>query len=372
MKLAIFTLVEHIENDGKYYGYAPYVREIDLWNAHFNEVLVVAPVSKKNKIDALTIPYQHSNLEVIDVPVFNIKSIGSIFKLLFSLPNMIFKMVRAMRQADHLHFRSPSNIAAVAAVVQIFFPNKKKTMRYTGNWDPNSTQPIGYKFQKWLLSNSFLTKNMTALVYGNWPNTSKNAKPFFAATFNNSEKEDFVVRSYNSELKFVFLGALVAGKRPLLAIQIVELLLSKDLSCTLHFYGNGILKDELQDYISTRNLEKNIFLYGNKDRNEIKEALQQSHFTILPSKSEGWPKALAEGMFFGSIPISTKISCVDWMLGYGKRGILIEPNAELAVEKILKVLREERLSEMAKAAQKWSQKYTVEKQKIEIETILKN
>ena len=60
------------------------------------------------------------------------------------------------------------------------------------------------------------------------------------------------------------------------------------------------------------------------------------------------------------------------MLGYGKRGILIEPNAELAVEKILKVLREERLSEMAKAAQKWSQKYTVEKQKIEIETILKN
>lgn len=372
MKLAIFTLVEHIENDGKYYGYAPYVREMDLWNAHFNEVLVVAPVSKKNKIDALTIPYQHSNLDVIDVPVFNIKSIGSIFKLLFLLPNITFKMARAMRQADHLHFRSPSNIAAVAAGVQIFFPSKKKTMRYTGNWDPNSKQPIGYRFQKYLFSNPFLTKNMTALAYGNWPNTSKNVQPFFAATFSNTEKEDFVLRDYNSELKFVFLGALVSGKRPLLAIQIIELLLGKGLNCTLHICGNGILKDELQDYISDKNLEKNILLCGNKDKDEIKEVLKQSHFTILPSKSEGWPKALAEGMFFGSIPISTKISCVDWMLSYGKRGILIEPNAELAAEEISKIIREERLNEMAKAAQKWSQNYTVEKQKAEIETILKN
>ena len=44
---------------------------------------------------------------------------------------------------------------------------------------------------------------------------------------------------------------------------------------------------------------------------------------ILPSKSEGWPKAIAEGMFFGCIPIATPVSCVPWMLADGSRGILV-------------------------------------------------
>src|SRR5690606_34200508 len=48
-----------------------------------------------------------------------------------------------------------------------------------------------------------------------------------------------------------------------------------------------------------------------------------SHFLILASKSEGWPKAVAEAMFFGCILIVTPVSCVPWMLNYGSRGILI-------------------------------------------------
>ncbi len=31
-------------------------------------------------------------------------------------------------------------------------------------------------------------------------------------------------------------------------------------------------------------------------------------------------------MFFGVIPIATAVSCVPFMLDYGKRGILIEAN----------------------------------------------
>ena len=66
----------------------------------------------------------------------------------------------------------------------------------------------------------------------------------------------------------------------------------------------------------------------------IKEVLKKSDFLILPSKSEGWPKAIAEAMFFGTIPIATKISCVPYMLGYGKRGILIEPDVDKATKSI--------------------------------------
>ena len=75
-------------------------------------------------------------------------------------------------------------------------------------------------------------------------------------------------------------------------------------------------------------------------------------------------------MFFGCIPISTKISCVPWMLDNGKRGILIDAEIEDAVNKIYSVITSGNLKEMSKAAQLWSQDYTVEKQVSEINKIL--
>ena len=370
MKLAIFTLVEHIEHQGKYYGYAPYIREMDLWNTHFDEVTVVAPLSKSKTIDAIEIPYVHSNIKFVEVSVFNIKSIGGIFRLLISVPSLFFKMIKVMHHADHIHFRSPSNISAIAALIQVFFPSKKKTMRYTGNWDPKSKQPIGYRFQKQLFSNAFLTRNMKGLVYGNWSDMTKNINPFFAATFHESEKKNVPERDYSSDLKFVFSGGLVAGKRPLFAIRVIERLLSRGIRCSLDVFGDGPLRVVIETYIAQNKLNQSIILHGNQDKEILKVAVKDSHFVVLPSKSEGWPKALAEGMFYGCIPISTKISCVPWMLDNGKRGVLIEAQLEDAVNEIQRVITNENLKEMSKAAKLWSQEYTVEKQVSEIDKIL--
>ena len=107
---------------------------------------------------------------------------------------------------------------------------------------------------------------------------------------------------------------------------------------------------------------------GNQDREVIKECLQDAHFSILPSKSEGWPKAIAEGMFFGAIPISTRISCLSWMLNEGKRGILIDNDLESAVNTITEHLIKgnQYLNSIAEAAMQWSQIYTLDKLNEEI------
>src|SRR5690606_8782516 len=126
--------------------------------------------------------------------------------------------------------------------------------------------------------------------------------------------------------KFVFAGSLVVGKRPLLTIQIIEALNKKGFESELHMFGDGALMPDLKNYVLENQLESCVFLNGSRDIGEVKEALINAHFNILPSKSEGWPKAVAEGMFFGAIPISTRISCLEWMLDNENRGILIEPD----------------------------------------------
>ncbi|WP_179346260.1 glycosyltransferase family 4 protein [Winogradskyella ursingii] len=360
MKFLIISHAFHQQQNGKLFSYAPYVREMNLWLKYVKEVEIVAPLDLKSpgKID---LDYKHENLHFNRVPPVNFMSLSKTISSLFSIPIILFKLIGACRRADHIHLRCPGNIGLLGCVVQVCFPNKTKTAKYAGNWDPNSNQPLSYRFQKWLLSNTFLTKNMTVLVYGNWPNQSENIKSFFTATFKNSEKTEWNKRDYSNQLNFVFIGSLVNGKRPLLAIKIVHALQSSGQTVKLDVFGEGILKEELAAFITENKLESLVTLHGNQSTEVIKNYLEKAHFSILPSQSEGWPKAITEAMFFGVIPIATRVSCVPWILDHENRGVLIDSKIEEAVEKIVAVLNERNLHKMSKEAQGWSQVYTLDK-----------
>lgn len=370
MKLLIVCIVKHIEKNGKYYGYAPYVREMNLWGNYVDEIIVVAPIKEVDIIDEIDSAYNHAHIRFTQVPNFNILSVWETFKAFFKIPVIFVQCLFAMAKADHIHLRCPGNISLVACVAQIFFPNKKKSTKYAGNWDPNSNQPWTYRLQQTILRNTFLTRNMQVLVYGEWPNETRNIQPFISATYYEDEKIEFQPKDYSQPLSFVFAGALVVGKRPLLTIQIIESLYQKGIPVILHMYGDGPLMPELQDYVKKNRLETVVFLYGNQDKRVVKASLMDAHFNILPSKSEGWPKAVAEGMFFGCIPIATPVSCVGWMLDDGTRGILIEPELETAVSQIIAALNNADLDAMAKAALDWSQQYTFDRLEEDIRGVL--
>ncbi|WGD34864.1 glycosyltransferase family 4 protein [Olleya sp. YS] len=370
MRFLIITHVLHKSQNQQWFAYAPYVREMNLWLKYVNDVEIVAPKTNQPITD-IDIAYQHKNITLTEIPSIAFVTFGRSLLSLLSLPFILYKLYQACRRADHIHLRCPSNIGLLGCVVQMLFPKKIKTAKYAGNWDPHAVQPLSYRIQKKILSSTRWTKNMTAIVYGHWYNQTKNIKPFFTATFKNEDRLIALQRDYSAQLHFVFVGSLVSGKRPLLAIQIVEALKQKGYAITLDLYGDGILKEELQQYISDNNLSEYIRLHGNQTSETVKTALQSAHFTILASQSEGWPKALAEAMFFGVIPIATPISCVPNMLDYGKRGILIEPSITDAISKIETHLQsKEQLQQMSKLASNWSQDYTLDAFEAEIKKLI--
>lgn len=371
MKFLIITHVPHHVVGDRIYAYAPYVREMNLWLKHVDEVVLLAPKSNKSK-SLIDLYYSHDNLYFKDIYSIEFTNVKKAFLSLFKMPSILFEIFKACKKSDHIHLRCPGNIGLLGCLVQMLFPNKVKTAKYAGNWDPNASQPLSYKFQKWILSNTLLTKNIKVLVYGDWKNQSRNIKSFFTATYSNEECVTPKFRDYSGCLTFLFVGGLVVGKRPLLAIQIIEALIKKGVHAELDMYGDGVLKPELQKYIADNNLDNCVRLNGNQNKNTLKKALLEAHFLILPSKSEGWPKAIAEAMFFGVVPISTSVSCVPFMLDYGKRGVLIDCNLENAVLAILESLKSlEDLKTMSKNAFKWSQSYTLDNFETEIIKLLK-
>ena len=404
MRFAIFTHVIHHRFEGRYYAYIPYVREMNLWFKYPEEVEVVAALEEKRRIGdqetrGMEDPYLHENLTFTAIPSFNLLGIKNIFTAIFKIPVIFFRIMGAMHRADHLHLRCPGNIGLLAAIAQIFFPKKPKSVKYAGNWDPDAKQPLSYRLQKWILSNTFLSRKLKVLVYGVWPNQSGNIIPFFTASFSEKDRE-WVQKDFSSPYKFIFTGNLVKGKGIFETIDFIESLNNKGVISELDIYGDGVLEDSLRSYIQKQKLQNCVTLNDRKSLEELKQAYREAYFVVLLSKSEGWPKALAEGMWYGCIPIATPVSCVPWMLkapsapegGTGeiilaKRGILLKNIYSIKFQKgrqfessdgiwdisrtgfseknlavIISLIKNpEKLKQMSIAAQKWSQQYTLEK-----------
>ena len=387
-------------------AYAPYVREMDIWFDQVEVARMAAP--DEYPFPLKTIAFKRQDFLFKDLPFMKFEGLKDSILSLLRIPQIFIKLVIEIRKSDHIHLRCPGNISLLGSIAQVFFPKNPKSVKYAGNWDPEAKQPWTYRFQKWILSNRFLSRNIKVLVYGNWPNQSDNIIPFFTASFSEKEKE-FIAKDFEQPYKFIFTGNLVEGKGIFEAIDLIESLKNKGVISELDIYGDGVLEDSLRSYIQKKELQNLVKLKGRKSLEELKQAYKKAHFVVLLSDSEGWPKVLAEGMWYGCIPVATAVSCVPWMLGEGNRGVLIpdlekrEENKEkrgillndesqknrqlecsdgsrdvsrteffkddlASLTKLLK--HPEKLKQMSIAAQEWSQQYTLERFEKAIREIL--
>lgn len=370
MRLLIISDAPTLKKEDKLYSYAPYVNEINLWTKNFDKVKILSP-TKYNK--RLLLNSFEENIEVSSIPAISLISISEVFKSILYTPYIILKLFINMFKASHIHLRNPGSIGLLACLVQILFPFKTKTSKYAGNWDPESKQPYSYRVQKWILSNTFLTRNIKVLVYGEWENQSKNILPFFTASYRESETENIPIKSLSTKIKFIFVGTFSKGKQPLLSIKTIELLNSKKHNVQLDMYGNGVEFNAAKKYIIDNNLSDFVVLHGNQPKEIIKKAYQKAHFLLFISKSEGWPKVVAEAMFWGCLPISSKVSCVSSMLDNGNRGEVL--NVNITISELYEIVvnfinNPEDYQSKAIKAQEWSQKYTLDKFELEIKKLL--
>jgi len=377
MTFVIITHVPHKFVQQQYFAYGPYVNEMNIWGNHVSHLHIVATLSQ-DSVSVIDVPYLHDSVFFQPVEAFSLISFKHIIQAIFKIPKISASIFKAMQQADHIHLRCPGNMGLLGAIIQIAFPKTQKTAKYAGNWDPKAKQPWSYRLQKWILSNTFLTRNIHVLVYGDWKGCSKNIKPFFTATYSEKDKTDLDCLQTNrltmlrlSEIRLLFVGTLSKGKQPLYAIQLVEKLHQQGYSVCLDLFGEGVERQQLESYLLEKDLQNRIVLHGNQTKETIQLAYQSSHFLILPSKSEGWPKVVAEAMFWGCVPLATAVSCVSTMLANGDRGLLLSMDTENDSTQIQNTVVDASifLSKSTKAAQ-WSRLYTLDYFETEIKKLV--
>lgn len=158
----------------------------------------------------------------------------------------------------------------------------------------------------------------------------------------NPIKEEFLEESESKAKDNVVIsvGRLIEQKNHKMLINAFSKVTKKHPEYKLKIFGQGELKEQLQNQINELNIQDKIFLCGVSDN--IKEQLEKSKIFAFPSNYEGMPNALIEAMAVGLPVIATNCPCGGprEVIQENINGILIPVNGELSMEKAINDLIE--------------------------------
>ncbi|SCX92795.1 Glycosyl transferases group 1 [Nonlabens sp. Hel1_33_55] len=244
MNLLVISDAPILEVHGNRQAYAPYAKELDLWMKHSSQVTFICP--DKYLHNLLLRELEQQDFEQIAVTRLEFNNIKSALTSIIAIPAQIITLYREMKKADHIHLRAPGSLTLLAGLVAILLPRKRKSVKYAGNWDPNSKQPLSYRWQKRLFSSPKWSKNTKVMAYGQWKNQSENIAPFFTASYSKTDRKVFK-KELVSPVQIIFVGTLSKNKNPQLLVELIKGLHQCGIEARAHFYGDGPMMSQLKE-----------------------------------------------------------------------------------------------------------------------------
>lgn len=135
-------------------------------------------------------------------------------------------------------------------------------------------------------------------------------------------------------ITFLFMGSLTERKKPASLIHAMNDLRRQGIDCRLLYLGSGPLLDKLKKLARCYGLTEQVVFLGHRDNPY--DVLQQSDYLVLPSVSEGIPRAALEALYFGIPCILRNVDGTGEMITQGINGYLF--NTDLEMRDILKRL----------------------------------
>mgnify|MGYP000027107370 CR=1 FL=1 len=140
--------------------------------------------------------------------------------------------------------------------------------------------------------------------------------------------------------RFVSIGNLIPLKRMDLLIEAFCDAFSKEQDVSIDIYGDGPEYKRLENIIYKKDRKNQIILHGSVSREEIAQALQQSHVMALVSEKETFGVAYIEALASGNIIVGFKNGGADDIVTE-RNGILLSSDNVEAVSEALKKVKEE-------------------------------
>lgn len=169
---------------------------------------------------------------------------------------------------------------------------------------------------------------------------TNDAKQYFKKEINyigevipNPVSDEFLINRYEGERekKIVAVGRLNKQKNYINMIDAFKIVNKTHNDYILEIYGDGFLKNDIQNYINENNLSDSIKLMGKTSN--VKEAIYKATAFVMSSDYEGMPNALLEASCLGIPCVSTDCPCggPKEILENGSCGLLVPVRDSIAL-----------------------------------------
>ncbi len=343
--------------DGTTVGWGPTVAELNYLSQFWNELEHVACLEPFIENPSLQ-SYTSDGIRFIPLPGFGGTTWLKKLSVFYQAPQIIWQIVKSLKGATHVQIRVPMGIGVYVLPLFLFIPRKFILwVKYANNWGhvSNST---GYRFQRWFLEKNFLKSKVT--INGFWPNQPEHCLSFENPCITQEQFEvgSMIQKSFNHELRVVFAGRIDEAKGIDLLMDVLKELPQERFEEWI-FIGEGPLKESLIQLCLEFGI--NAIFPGFLSQSEVHKYLETADILVLPSKSEGFPKIVAESWNYKAISLVSPVGSLPHYLEHGKNGFIMEDISKNSLSQAFKVLLNcsaTELNEISKNGHLISHKFT--------------
>lgn len=137
-----------------------------------------------------------------------------------------------------------------------------------------------------------------------------------------------VQKHSDKRFKFINIAFLDKNKNQSMLVKAFAKVFKSNDKVTLTIVGDGPEYDTLKQLIEKLQMQKQIFLYGKANRDEVKKLLQQSDAFVLSSLYETFGVVVIEAMACGLPVVATKCGGPESIVQNDKLGLLAEKDTE--------------------------------------------
>ena len=316
MKLLIISNMAHYRRDGQIVGWGPAVQEINHLAELFQEIRHVGCYHEEPAPQS-ALAYSSRRISLVPVPPAGGPRWRDKLGILRLTPLYVRTILRELRQADAVHVRGPANIPLLAMMLLALTRHpSRRWIKYGGNWRPAGPEAWSSSFQRWWLQLGLHRGRVT--VNGRWEDQPPHVVSFNNPCLTESElaqaRELVASKALEPPVRMLYAGRLETPKGLAQVIETLAGLERRSIPARLDLVGDGPERSRFEALAADLGVADRVCFHGWKPRHELDAYYTRAHFFLLPSRTEGWPKVLAEAMAYGVVPIASAVSSIPQIL----------------------------------------------------------
>ena len=354
--LAIISDTSISSKNNYYSAFEPVVREVDHLAKLFKSVDWIGFYAKKSSCRNYKIP-NSTNINLLPMKRSGGDSFLKKIQILFYFPSYIVNIAEIINRNDIIYLRGPSVPALLGIFFSFFKKNRIYLFKYAGGWELKNI-PISYAFQKWILNKQ--KKILTIVSFSS--KKSKNILEMLNPCLN---KKDFkngylsmMTKNKYTGINICFAGRCDKSKGIFEVLDTINILADNNIIKNCFIAGSGDIKS-LKTKLNKNAKELTTFC-GVLTRSQLNKVYAKSNFILLPTRSEGFPKVLAEAAAYGCVPIVSTLPGISKIMAHNKEGMILDDtNPKKIADLLIKIsMDKKRIRKLGKMAHMWSFKFS--------------